>query len=304
MNEKKKNPLMIVLVIGLILVIIGLVIYICYDKGLITKHETETEEKENKTDIIEEAILTNPYIIQDLNEKLYFINASQLNYEYATLDYNANSISSYNFRDKKGASQADIFNNFNDDVKLQITLDSLRALRQFKYTTPEVAKNSVVADIYNRYDGTLRIQNISIDKVKAQYKKYFGTDIKAYKSFNTCLSEYYYDSNLQMYFWPNPQCGGISAGSVKIYKNKYTTKANEAYVYVNYGLLTAHPETGMSDLYKDINMEEIYKANISDQERGSIEINETNYQDFSEYKYTFKKDENGNYYFVKLERTK
>jgi len=140
--------------------------------------------------------------------------------------------------------------------------------------------------------------------IKIQYKKYFNEEPKEYKDFNICGNNYKYDSNLGLYFWLEPQCGGTAMSLLHNYKNKYTQKGNEAYVYVSYGISNYNVQTGATDIYKDINSETLYKQNLTDQESHNFTINETNYQDFSEYKYTFKEDENGNYYFVSIEKTK
>lgn len=89
---------------------------------------------------------------------------------------------------------------------------------------------------------------------------YFGDSTVNHKSFDVCFG-YIYDNNTNNYYYIEPQCGGSNQDSAYAYINKYTVKDDEA---------------------------------------NNFRINESNYKEFSEYKYTFKKDNKGNYYFVSL----
>ncbi len=79
---------------------------------------------------------------------------------------------------------------------------------------------------------------------------------------------------------------------VYLYKNKFTTKDDNAYVYVNIGYATLADDTST---YGDI-------TRIEENTSENFSINESNYTKYSEYKYTFKKDSNDNYYFVSVEK--
>lgn len=302
-NNIRKNKITPIIITALIIIIIGLGVYICYDKGLIQSRKQETEKKEEKQDTkqpeeTKETELTNTRIIEELNKKIYFLTNTNSNYKDITLDYNANKANIKNIRTVL------LKNGISDDLKLLTALDSLRAENQFEILTEEGRKNEKIASLYQQINGVYDIKQISIDKVKTQYKNYFNEEPKGYKSFDSCENNYPYDSNLGLYFWITPQCGGTAASILYNYKNKYTIKGNEAYVYVSYGISNYNVQTGATDVYKDVNSETLYKQGLTDQEALSFTINETNYQDFSEYKYTFKEDENGNYYFVSIEKTK
>ena len=83
------------------------------------------------------------------------------------------------------------------------------------------------------------------------------------------------------------------------YINRITTKGNNAYVYVNLGVLN-YVE---SKVYTEYEAKNLYDGAIDDFDMKSEVINESNYKDFSEYKYPFV-NEDGNYIFESLKRIK
>ena len=56
--------------------------------------------------------------------------------------------------------------------------------------------------------------------------------------------------------------------------------------------------------YYNVKHKNVYKSDIKEYQVENFVLDETNYKDFSEYKFSFKKDENNNYYFVNVEQTK
>ena len=129
----------------------------------------------------------------------------------------------------------------------------------------------------------------------------------------TCPS-FLYDSKEQIYYRPSPQCGGISPRIVKSYKSKFIQKKNEAYVYVSFAYLSPDEnnevtiyknfETDNDLLYSSPKYKDEYKINYKIYNSSDFVINEENYKEFSEYKFTFERASNGNYYFIKTEQTK
>ena len=112
---------------------------------------------------------------------------------------------------------------------------------------------------------------------------------------------FYYDASISTYFWVSTSCGGATASSVLAYKNNFTTKDNLAYVYVNYGIIDP-VDTTSANIYKDLEKVSIYQGNVAFLEANNFRIDASNYQNFSQYKFTFNKDSNNNYYFTKLEK--
>ena len=132
-------------------------------------------------------------------------------------------------------------------------------------------------------------KQVSAESVEERYQLLFGEKVSNHSLKNCPM--YTYDSKNNVYYYSR-QCGGTGDGTVYLYKNKFTTKDDNAYVYVNIGYATSADDTST---YGDITKIE---ENISE----DFSINESNYTKYSEYKYTFKKDSNNNYYFVSVEK--
>lgn len=212
-------------------------------------------------------------------------------------DYDMAGIGMYNFRNDESLI-GDIFNNLNDDLKLKIVLDELFGTNKFQAIDSTDLKNSDIKQFVS-VNGMGSAKKISSSVVEDEYKNYFGDSTVNHKSFDVCFG-YIYDNNINNYYYIEPQCGGSNPNSAYVYINKYTVKGDEAYVYINYGLSIYVPETNNVNIYKNLNEKEIYRENVSEDEANNFRINESNYKEFSEYKYTFKKDDKENYYFVSL----
>lgn len=292
-EKKKKNVALIMIIILLILIILGLVGYICYDKGIIFKKKEEVKNTQvEKKKEEKEVEITDTTLINELNKKIYFINLGGY-FGDQTSNYDMTSFNQYTFRNNVDLF-GDIFNHFNNDLKLRIVLDSLLATNEFENLSDTNKNNHLLSEYINNY-GIDIIKQISVSRVEEAYQEFFGTEVSNHRSYEMCFG-YIYDKNSSNYFWIEPQCGGSTGGQIYTYKNRYLSKGNEAYVYVNYGI--GYEGIG---IYKDLNKNNLYKATNLDQEIMEFQINESNYQDFVEYKYTFKKDDMGNYYFVSLE---
>lgn len=296
-KNKKKSVGLVILIIVLILIILGLIGYICYDKGIIFKKPEPREQVVKNSKDEKEKDLTNQEIIKDLNKKIFYMNT------YGHIqndDYDMARMGVYSFRNDESL-MGNIFNNLNDDLKLKIVLDELLGTNKFQAIDNTDLENSDIKQLVSVY-GMDSAKKISSSVVEDEYKNYFGDSTVNHKSFDVCFG-YIYDNNTNNYYYIEPQCGGSNPNSAYAYINKYTVKGDEAYVYVNYGLSIYVPDASEANdvnIYKDLKEKEIYRENISEDEANNFRINESNYKEFSEYKYTFKKDNKGNYYFVSL----
>ena len=163
---------------------------------------------------------------------------------------------------------------------------------------------------------------VSLDKVHAYSKKLFGEELKTIiNEIIECPSSLYDETNKSFYY-PEPQCGGTSVEQAKGYKSKFEEYKDEAYVYVSYAFIMPDESSSSVDfydqkyiVYKDFNISEnesyyttrhkdVYQTGLNQYQASSFELNKDNYKDFSEYKFTFKKDKNNNYYLTKIEQTK
>ena len=269
MEEKKKNNGgLIVLIVILLIALLGAIGYICYEKGVFkTKKEDSKQVVETK-----EVELTDETIKKDLETKIMFITSWD-----QVFDTDSNAISGYTFRYKNEVF-GDSFNNLNDDLKLRIVLDSLYNTKKFNNIP---SKNDYEPDKYE----------ISQNDVNKAYNSYFGKDIPENKDIDDkgCFG-YAFDSTKNIYYKYEPTCGGTTGHVYLFYYNKYTVKNDNAYVYVNYAC-------ELDKVYADLDSTKETKYDSKD-----FKIDESNYKDFDEYKFTFKKDKSGNYYFVSLEK--
>ena len=153
------------------------------------------------------------------------------------------------------------------------------------------------------------------EKVNNYSLQLFGEKIENSKEQMGKCPMYIYDSNQKMYYRPNPQCGGTSGPDViHSYKSKFIQKENEAHVYISLAHLAANQENyngEMLNLYKDFDLNDNGTITLKDcPDKYSFynpNVNVmtiTDYKLYSEYKFIFKQDKNGNYYFVKVEQTK
>lgn len=279
-NKKNKNGVLITIIIILIIVLLGVIGYICYDKGVFGNKVAKTDTEATQVVEAKEVELSDETIRSDLKTKIGFIT-SYANSEDSL--YNA-----YTFR-YKNKIFGDAFNNMNNDLKLEIVLDYLYINKKFQNVTAE-NKDSEIVKGY----GQNEVYQISKDDVNKEYKKFFGKDVSENKSLDIYCFGYDYDATKNMYFKADPNCGGTSGASYVSYINKYTEKENNAYVYVNYGY------DGMaSDGKVFADLEGTKESSV---DPNNFKIDESNYKEFSEYKFTFEKDDSGNYYFVSLEK--
>ena len=299
-ERRRDNLFFIGATIILTAIVIGLVLFVFYEKGIIFKKNDEEQKDivekdddfEEKEEIVDEEI-TDVNVKNDLSEKIDFITNFNLGQTISPL---------YTFRSGADAALGNVFNDFTSDVKIHVVLTYLNAKGQFSPITDAHKSSSVISNFVN--SGAV-ISEISGEIVNNKYREYFGGNIfnSGSQIGDSCFT-YYYDSSINTYFWVTPACGGASSESVLAYKNKFVTHDNLAYVYVNYGVVSPINETTIDfvNIYKDLAKTTVYQSNVASGVANNFRIDASNYLDFSEYKFTFAKDSNNNYYFTKLEK--
>ena len=287
-KEKNSNGSKVVIVI-LSLLLLGACAYIAYDKLMVKEDNNQTNEKKETKKSDRETVISDNLLINDLSEKVTYLNTAGIAPGYGGFADALNKsieIPSYNFRDiyEKQLS---------DDDKLDITLNSLEQ----KYVNLSITYENMsdeAKEVFKSYIEAGSINDVvekqvSAESVEERCQLLFGEKVSNHSLKNCPM--YTYDSKNNVYYYSR-QCGGTGDGTVYLYKNKFTTKDDNAYVYVNIGYATSADDTST---YGDITKIE---ENISE----DFSINESNYTKYSEYKYTFKKDSNNNYYFVSVEK--
>ncbi len=299
MEKKKDNLFFVIATIILSAIVIALVLYICYEKGFIFKEsnkeeivDKDEEQKSKEKEEIREVEITDTVLQDDLSAKIDYITNFPSGY---------NTTINYGFRNNEEI-YGDVFNNLNEDTKLHIVLTYLNRNNQFA-SLSERGKNSPVISSFPIYEG-IEIKEISGEVVNREYKRFFGsTPTNVNSTIGKACFAFYYDEAIDTYFWITPTCGGSSASYIAAFKNKYVTYGDLAYVYVNYALLQP-VDMSVADnynIYKDFDKSSIYQSNVAASAIDNFKIDASNYQNFSEYRFAFKKD-GSNYYFTKIER--
>lgn len=291
-NKRNNNGLLIGIIIFLILALLGLSAYIAYDKGIIFNNEKENNEVENNKDENKveqvEVEITSLSVKEELEKKVSII-------EYIDME-NINIKNSY-------WHPADVY--YNDKTLLE-TLDSNEALYsvlRYHYADKNFTKLTTDYDFSEGYRDknfwSEVFTQISSEAILEEYNNLFKnlTIDSIEKHIGTCPSFIYDESN--KLFYGGSECGGISFTTTLTYINKYTQLGNNAYVYVSVG--TWNGETNY--IYTDYKSTQKYRA-IEEFENSENVITADNYNDFSEYKYTFSKNNDGSYSFVQVERIK
>ncbi len=282
------------LVVIIIIMFAGIFAFFFYEKGYfdLKKITDDLKDKTQETDKDTEINITNYALKNDLLEKIDYLTGydSSSNFAYA-----------YNFKNNINGPYGDFFNNFTEDMKLYTVLTYLSKEGKFSRLSSENESNPLIS-IYTSLPN-VEIKQIDGKKVNEEYKLFFGKDIATYKSLDGCPM-FPYDNDLNIFFWYTPQCSESTSGIVYAFANKFSFNGDYAYVYVSYGSAKNYESKDKYTIYKNLGEKDSYESNITVEEAMNFEIDESNYKDFLEYKFTFKKDSNGNYYFEKVEPTK
>lgn len=274
-NKGKNNTLLIVLIVIMAILLLGLGGYIIYDKVL-NKPETPTIGEEEKDNALDESNKN----LEDVKEISISSNLIT-NLVYPQNDVGLGKI--YN----SGAQYWD----YKD-----ITVDTLGRTVMMQNAARVIEPDKSTSQDADYYSAT---------KVKASFQKIYGPDANYFDgkldSNSTCklLSEY--DSSTKMYI-AYTGCGADPAGTTvqnaKIYKAEQTDEYLYVYEYVQAYLVL--PE----DITED-NKTKAYLLNKNGEK--TKEINYVNREkivnemiangEASTYKWTFKKQSDGNYYF-------
>lgn len=163
-------------------------------------------------------------------------------------------------------------------------------------TTSDLSENDKLAIAMYEAPSEEKVGDYDTKIIKSNfdetYYKIFGKTNITYKDIENTCPIATYDKKEGVYNLSHA-CGGGSPYTYLKYNYKYTTEGNKYYVYQSVGIINF--ET--SKIEKDVNGT-FYK----DYEDG-FTINESNYQDFSSYKWTFEK-ENEYYVFKSIEEIK
>lgn len=267
-------------ILGFILGIIlgfGIMYVINNDSKSSTKEENNNSEKEVE--------ITDNLLKEDLTKKIYAMSNI---YGSDNPDFSNDLFVIYwtGFRDSLYKTLT-----LTDDQKLEIALTS--AIQSYDY-------NLIPKDDLDVFIGLKK--KADVEKI---YLKYFGTKEFTHKNIVSCTGDYRYDESNQVYYVYEPACGGSGPLDYYLYMNKFSTKGNEAYVYLNAFAIDEDENNDITyTIYKDVSKTKVYKENVTEEELASFKVDSTNAHNFDQYKFTFEKDTNGNYYFKSISKVK
>ena len=139
--------------------------------------------------------------------------------------------------------------------------------------------------------------SVSYDKINNIYKTLYGEDMEKRNSISFCVGPVEYDSNSDSFIYANIYSCENSENPkneyLYSYVNRIEEEGNEVNAYVN----VARSDES-ANLYDGFFDKTIILSNIN---YTTFKMTENNAKLFKEYKYTFKKDEKGNNYFVSFE---
>ncbi|MBR3180223.1 hypothetical protein IKF57_01690 [Candidatus Saccharibacteria bacterium] len=252
--------------------------------------EPTTPTDEPTADVTEEVELTDANIIKDLDQKIAYLNFT-------------NEITP-TFKTYRGHPETRLYkeNPLSESYKQSVVSSSL--IEQYRTATAD--ELAALRTDYPNFNFTDYTQVVDADAFSNRYLDLFGSKLNrdiAIEVDETCPSQY--DKTTNLYFDPPLGCGGgTSAVETYFSKNKYTIANDDVYVYVN--AVTVDYDTGnvyCSAMYwwGEGAPEPCGTINPTDYQTATYETFKE-YGDRTTYRFTFKKADNGTYYFDKVEK--
>lgn len=142
---------------------------------------------------------------------------------------------------------------------------------------------------------------VSLEDMMPMYEKLFGTKEMYLGKIDYKCENYMYDNNIKAFVLYADGCGFVGPMAIeKTYIYDITEDNNNAYVYMAFGVLGISYEGNKYEIFTDYAMTQKYSGKATK----DFVINETNYKDFTKYKYTFTKNSDGTYTFNNISKLK
>ena len=296
-NKKTLWILSVVLILVIAAAIVFAILYFTKSSPEQPATETPTSEEEPpvSTDS-EEVEITDTYVIRDLDEKIAILHDTDqpssdleirkigIGYGYSLPLYSEGNLSDV-------AKLSHVINAITPDKYLN--QDEINAaIAEQDYPT-ESAKDF---ELYHN-------QGYKAETVSAKYLDVFGTKLdKGAVNGQYYCPDYYYNSTYDFYYESSLGCGGTGPHYGSYYKNKYTIQGDHAYVYISAGTFTAEDDKVYCDILDEKSKTNPPKVCDESSSPNEFKIDDTNYQDFAQYRFVFNQADNGTYYFVKVEK--
>lgn len=265
MEENKKGKGTVVIIVLLIAVILGLVCYICYDKGIIFKaKETTTNTNEKSKNKTEE-------------EKVTFTDSE--------LEKYVNYISPVSIGPSGAIYDADT-----------VTAKNLSAAKKIEYIGSKVyAKHTSTSDA--QYD------IISENDVKTAVEEVYGPNTYEKATFSLGCGDYTLNESEKNYY-SKTGCGGATATSVSNIVTDYKATKSKLEITTAYAFLDGMTSKIYKDYNKTISLDDYTGGSTEETNAYLKEYVKTNKDKLNTIVYTFESTDGSNYYFTGFKNNK
>ena len=204
-----------------------------------------------------------------------------------------------------------------DKDKLLLILEATEGYSLEKYNNQGIKNYYLNAQKqFQKNNEITSVEIINIEDLKANYKKYFGEEIKSFTDLKSTINNYIYDEKNNVYYRGVNKNNQITSGLYYnvIYINSIDDNVNYIYVNTNLAYIKGAYEDNRRtiflcdkldtycnnkiSLYFDYEFEDYDKLTKALNARKVID--KSNYDKFTNFKIVFKKVDN-NYYFEKVE---
>ena len=161
---------------------------------------------------------------------------------------------------------------------------------------------------------------VSAEKVEEKYKNLFG-NVPTHQDVNEICGGFRYDADAKVYYYGQDNgCGGTDTRGLSLYRTKYSSDAENAYIYAKTATVVSDGENCVvySDVFPDVydrsnntiitNVKEYYgECHITPSTPTSpstidFDLSTAKLPDFAEYRFVFTKAPDGSYYFDSVEK--
>ena len=302
-EEKKKINSSSIIVTIIIVSLLAATGYLTYTR--IIEHQNKNNNQvintQDKQKVVEEDKIAIPAVKKDIVDKI-----STLLLVY----YNKNNDSSFN-ADAYGLN-IDLFKNLTIDDNTK-AYSALRKAEENSKTRVNIQKNKItVKEIIDNYEETQEnntdFYQIDAKNVNDIYTDLYNSNITNKDNKGKCPS-YYYDSANNVYYSAHV-CGGIDPNMYLINMDSIYTNKDGAYAIVYLGFIDVEDNNCKNNVCSqatEINVYDGYEKNnlvkkIDINKASTYLMEEADKEQYSKYKISFKQNNEGNYYFDKIEK--
>lgn len=270
---------------------------------------SNTNDQESADISNNEVEITDSAIIDDLDKKIAIL------FNTDNTDRTFNTGMGIGYYGLKLFKQGDISES--DKVRSVITNTlELKPLDEEKINAA-VSQNGYSGETENFFRQSIR--GIDGELVAEKYKEIFGDTLVKGEIVEYC-GYYKYNKQYDFYYAGIQGCGGRTPYSELYYKHSYTEDKNHAYVYISTAVISPtfgktpegyNTEDAPFYVYCDVSYlgdngivedAKVCATLQSYEEKEAFRLDESNYEQYSNYRFVFDKDSNGNYYFNKVEK--